>query len=441
MRLFWNPRRVFLATFVVYNLNAAYLGSADTLPALLLPASLVYHGDVTLERFGFQIRGTPPRHEPYAMQEVGGHIVSNYPVAGSVLAVPIYFAPLIAARAAGLTSDRQRLFALCKILGKLSASLFTALAAAAVFAVVSLWEPGAAPLVAFAFAFGGPAFSIASQAMWQHGPAVFLLAAAILLLAREPLGAGSVAQAGIAAGLALLVRPATATLLLALGAYLLLRGWRRAALFFLFPALLSLAQLAVNVRDFGDPRGGYAMILAENAARQGLGPGTRHSLLTGLAGVLASPSRGLFVFSPYMIFAIAGAAVVWRESARGRPERLLLRCLSVGALAQIVTFASYPAWWGGMGYGPRYLTEAYLPLVLLLVPLWPWLTARARARRAARALVLASAVIFAIGVFGNPHDWYPRYRVDRRHEVLWSWRHGEIVNALRAGSEVGNLFR
>jgi hypothetical protein len=436
-----GPWRVFWLALLVYNANLAYLGSGDTFPNIIVPMSLVNHGDVFLERYNIRIQGAPPRHEPYWAQESKGHVLSNYPPMTSALAAPIYLVPARIAKAAGVESDPRRFFLFCRALGKVAASLFTAAAVACVYLALRRLYPAVAGLLTLAFAFGSSAFSIASQGLWQHSAAIVLIALSVLMLARESLDRRGVGFAAIACALAVLARPTALTLVLALNSYVLHRRRRFGVLFFVAVAAFSLAQIAYNVALYDDARGGYAMILAENAVRQGeMAAGTAQRFAAGVAGLLVSPSEGILVFSPYLVFAAAAVPLVWRRAGLALPGGLMVRYLSLGAFSQLVLFANYPAWWGGVGYGPRYLTESYVPLTLLLAPAIAALAHRRAARRAFAALVAASAVFFGIGVFGNPFDWYVYYDVDKRHEQLWEIRRGEIANALAVRSEFGNLL-
>jgi hypothetical protein len=76
--------------------------------------------------------------------------------------------------------------------------------------------------VALAYGLGTSAWSIASQALWQHGPAQFWLALAMLLLARNASAFG----VGGALGMMVLCRPPDFFLALAVGAWAM-RAWRR----------------------------------------------------------------------------------------------------------------------------------------------------------------------------------------------------------------------
>jgi hypothetical protein len=74
----------------------------------------------------------------------------------------------------------------------------------------------------------------------------------------------------------------------------------------------------------------------------------------GLYGLLLSPSRGLFVYAPYLAFAVAALACAWR--ARGEVAARL-RGLSLVALATLLLYATYTEWWGGRVFGARFLDD------------------------------------------------------------------------------------
>src|SRR5205085_4078352 len=78
--------------------------------------------------------------------------------------------------------------------------------------------------------------------------------------------------------------------------------------------------------------------------------------------ILFSRYRGLFFLSPVLIFAFAGALVMWRR-------RVALRELAIVAgvfAAFVIVNASFNGWHGGSAIGPRYI----LPVVpFLAVPM------------------------------------------------------------------------
>ncbi len=87
--------------------------------------------------------------------------------------------------------------------------------------------------------------------------------------------------------------------------------------------------------------------------------------LSGVAGMLLSPARGLLVWAPLVVLAVPAAFLKarWPESGGGR------RALWIAPLALLLAMSGYPNWHGGWFPGPRYLLQT-LPLVFLLVARW-----------------------------------------------------------------------
>lgn len=112
---------------------------------------------------------------------------------------------------------------------------------------------------------------------------------------------------------------------------------------------------------------GVALILVHNLVRfhtltdQGYGDQSfTGNLLIGLYGLLFSPGKSVFLYAPLLLaLPLAGRSFVQQH----RAEALL-----VGSLATItlVESALWWTWWGGWGWGPRFLVPLLPFLVLLL---------------------------------------------------------------------------
>jgi len=194
--------------------------------------------------------------------------------------------------------------------------------------------------------------------------------------------------AGINTAYALLALPLTAYLFWPLSPPLLLngRGGR------------GVRALAGDVAAFAAPlAAGAALISVYNWARFGspfasgygfeAGEGFITPLGVGLYGMLLSPYRGVFWYNPLLLLAIPGWLLF-----RQRHGRLAWLILALTAL-QLVTFAAWWSWHGGVVWGPRFLL---VPLPLLALTLAPVFEAAAR-RRAVLA-VAAALVALSVGV-------------------------------------------
>jgi hypothetical protein len=109
---------------------------------------------------------------------------------------------------------------------------------------------------------------------------------------------------------------------------------------------------------------------------------------------LFSPTRGLFVFSPFLLLVPAAL----HHGLRDRGIRSLTLAVGVGALAQVLFYAKAD-WRAGFSWGPRWLTDL-LPLLVWMLP--PGLVAlRGAGRLVFMLATCASIAVQAVGAF-----WY-----------------------------------
>jgi hypothetical protein len=119
--------------------------------------------------------------------------------------------------------------------------------------------------------------------------------------------------------------------------------------------------------------------------------------LVGLPGNLISPSRGLLVFSPFLV---AGLWVIGRRA--WRRERLWLFALAA-CIGMWLVHGLYIGWWGGWSYGNRYLLEV-MPILATGVAL-AWQGAGERWRYVLAASIVFAVVIQVAGLLAYYHYW------------------------------------
>ena len=146
----------------------------------------------------------------------------------------------------------------------------------------------------------------------------------------------------------------------------------------------------------------------------------------GLVGLLVSPSRGLFVFSPFLLLAVVGIWQAWRAS-RGEVASALVRESSLAAIASWVAYASVAYWWAGWSYGNRYLLDA-IPLLTLCVAYAidrGALNGRLRSTLAVAALAWSALLQFGGSLYAytywNGYNWNATPPIDETPERLWDW--------------------
>jgi hypothetical protein len=410
--------------FTVYYSNRRSLEAADSLPAALLPFSVLLDGQVSFDRFTPWIESHPECG--YAFPRVSGHYYSLYPIAGPLLTTPLY-APVVALRQVRQLPPAA-LVGLAKRLQKYVAMLLTVATALLLLALLErIVGLRSAFWLALAFGLGSELWSISSQGLWQHSYGGLAIAACLYATDRwnDP---GCPARwrwaTGLACAVAIAVRPTNVVLLAATAAALwgLRQNWR-AWLPVMLPVLgAGLAVLAYNQAVFATAAGGYH--LAAGSLFQG-------RFRSGFTGLLFSPGRGLFIYTPMVLF----GACVGLPAARAarRAHRPLLVAASVMALLHLIVVSNWRVWWGGFCWGPRLLTEL-LPSAAVLVALgWPALGSAGR--RAFGCAVVYSVLLQGVGAFFAPNgawDTKPT-SVDVSPERLWDWRDNPVIRSIRGG--------
>jgi hypothetical protein len=421
-----------LCCLVVYNANGRAIASGDTFAARYQPFALWHDHTLLLdpiEALTSQGRERTTNWEQpspaaayWMMPARDGHVASLYPPVVPVLIAPLYLPAVSYVSRHGWTD--QRVDVAARIMEKLAASLVAALSASLLYlALRRRTTTRNAILLTAAYAFGTSTWVISSQALWQHGIAQVLVAGAILLLT-GPCTAARAATVGLLFGLMTGNRPPDAVLAAALGAYSLFWAGRRVP-FVVAGAVVPVALVVLhNVTDIGRVTGAYA--LAGHAHYF-----LRHDVRAGLAGLLFSPTRGLFVFSPFLLFLV----LAWRHRPRERADRLLTIAMAAGAIVQLALY-SLTDWRAGMSWGPRFLTDLLPMLIWMLVPVVEALGRRGRA--CFTAAVCAGIAIEAVGAFAytGVTDTAIFATADGRPATLgaaWDWRNAPFIAPLSNG--------
>jgi hypothetical protein len=400
---------------LVFLANGRALPEIDCVAAPYMALSLVRSGTWNLHDY-LELRrllGGPVRERP------DGGWYSIRPPGSAMAAIPFVGAVALTQRAPS-EEDMYRL-------GKFAAAACVAAAAMLLLLVLKRLAPKAAWPATILFAFGTPLYSTASQALWMHGPAVFWLCAALYLLTRP----GNcrlelLVLSGFTLGMATLTRPAAAFFVIAtVASFLLQRRWRG----FCALAIGGLVPAAVlfhyNVVHFGNLLlGGY-----DNDDWA-----TSPPLWLGLTGLLIAPSRGLFVYSPALLFALPGVKALGESSEPSLLEaRALLFAWLAAAVATLLFYARWHDWPGGWSYGPRLLCEM-MPILCIFFALGYEKFADGPMRQVAVVLILVSIGVQILGVFGRENfaAWQNRHMLADQGRSLFALEDTQIEAHARA---------
>jgi hypothetical protein len=422
-----------LALFAVYLSNGREIGTYDTIPASLLPLTILRGEGLHLDRYD-RLLAEPDGRLPAFVKRSRGHVVSRYPVAPALVALPL-IAPQVAVLdrvRPGWDLGPDRGWVEATRMGKRASAALAALAAMLLHRLLrSLGLARVALPATLAAAFGSDLWSVASQAPWQHGPAALSLTAALLLLVPRDPSRFRILLAGLSAAVLVSCRAIDLLFALILTAHVARHVPRKLPLFLTFPILLGSALLSYNLLYFGTLSGGQADLEAMHPELHGFPGAWSGDFLDGALGTLISPSRGLFVYCPWvplsLILCLAPTV-----------SRRLLSCPVVawnvcGLIPYYLLLSRYAVWWGGFCFGPRYWTDAAPLLAVILAYALDWSVAKSRTLSALFALTIALSVLLqAVGAYCSPSSWcLSPTNIDRDHKRLWDWSDTEVSRSLR----------
>lgn len=399
--------------------------SFDSRWAIHTAVSLAYRGDTDLDEYDALLR----EDQYYAIEQRDGREFTRLPIGPSLLAVPVVVAYDVLARlmskptAEDLIAQHR-----ADVLEVVVASLVVGLTTGIVYLTGRLCSLRSllAAALALAFAFCTPAWSTASRGLWQHGPSMLMLSSGLYLLLLARRYERCAALAALPLAFAYLVRPTNAIPLVVFAAYVAVRHPRQIASFVVLAALVIGTFLVLNLRGFGALLPSYFLLSGQPV-------GAWSDVPWNLVGHLVSPNRGLFVFSPVLVLAIAGVVLGLRRGTLDLLDGAVLAVLA----GHFLVISSTGPWWAGHSFGPRYATDVLPLLAYFMIPA---LAAVAVRRPPVKRWLLALLVVL------TGWSFFAQYRaattwdvwawngtpvsIDDRPERAWDWTDLQILRGL-----------
>lgn len=350
--------------------------------------------------------------------EANGRSVHYFPLGPSLLSVPF----VAFARSFGGDMRTADNYALQRLLAAVTVALMFWLAFALARVYLNFRTSFALALITV---LGSSLISTLGTALWSHNYAVLCTGGALLLVVRQQQGKASSlypATLGLLLFLSFINRPSAVAFILPVLVYLLWYSRRAFAVAALTSGGLLFGYLAWNAAATGTLLPSYfsaARLQAERAP-----------LWVGVVGNLISPSRGLLVFSPFLLPVIGAYGLYWRKLIR---LPVVWLCLVWCAL-QLLIIARAASWWGGWSFGPRLLTDMWPGLIVLIAILWAFLLEAGRTR-ANRTFICAfltlgtfAAVLHIIqGLYSIPASRWNGY-ITPVPPTSSSWLLGDLFN-------------
>lgn len=434
-------RWAFLFLVVLYVHFRGIATLYDSLWTIHTTLSIIHQGNIDLDEYASVI----PDGD-YRVETLKGHRYSIYPIGTNVISAPLVLVIDKLWSLSGLDlyqhlqqysyEDRPQELMITEVF--IAASLVAA--TSVLIYILASWylKRGHALLVAVVFAFCTSAWSTASRALWQHGPSMLVLTITLCLFVAAKKRPWLIQLAGVPMAFSFVVRPTNAISVLLLTVLVLVQYRRYFARFLLWATLIvAVPFLVFNVSVYGSLlspyyRGDLPVAITGLAPTMGAHP----DQLQALAANLISPSRGLFVFSPVLLFSLYGIISKWR---RGEMERLDYVLLGIIFLHWIA-ISSLSTWAAGWSFGPRYFTDMLPYFMYFLIP-----GVAAVARASGRRGVALTAVLIVLMVA----SWFIHYRgatslgpqlwnalpvnIDLQPQRVWDWHDIQFLRGLDLG--------
>ncbi len=423
---------VFFVSLVIFWFSPVHQVT-DSNYSMLLSQGLIEHRSFALDHFNIP-RNKPIYHdhtwkngEIRQLEIVGNHFYYYMPPGSSVLSIPY----VVLANAFGVsarnTDGSYNAHGELRIETGLAALLMAGVALLFFLTGRLLLPVNWSVIIAGGAALGTQIWSTASRALWADTWGIFLLAMLLYLLLAHELGKRKLNPVLAATLLSWMyfVRPTYAVVIIAITGYLFIVHCE----FFLRFALTGAAWLAVFVA--------YSWVhyhaLLPTYFRVNRRVGFAY-FWAALAGNLVSPSRGLLIYVPVILFVGYLIFRYWRVI---QPRRLVLLALVV-IVSFLIVISGFDPWWAGASYGPRY-TAPLVPWFVLLAVLGVHAQRSADAVRPLRSnrlvliagsfLLVLSISINAIGAFSNEAwvVWNAHGDIDHDPWKVWDVRYPQLL--------------
>jgi hypothetical protein len=390
---------VLVPVLIIYLANGFSGYGGDTLFNSLLPWRMLLGEGL---RFSREFAAT---HGTWGLLQAGDSFLPTFPMGPGFLGLPTALLQYF--------FSKEPVELLIGWNQKVTASLLASLSAAFFFQTVFLisHKPGLSLLLTAAFALGSPQPAISAAVLWQHGPTVFLLCLGLFFIIKGQRQSSSwYPWAGLPLAFLPIMRPQALLFYLAGLATVAILQPKQILRFFLWSLPGIGATLWINLGLYHSLIGGYGYMAS--------GENFTTPLLEGATGLLISPNRGIFVFSPYLVLGIIGGWLLWKKRS------IWAWSFGLAALIFFMIHAKYAHWHGGWCVAPRSLSELVPLLTLFCVPWFEEIRKRI-VRRTGAVLILISIGINLPGAFYvfEQGQWNMFPNVDlKRQERVWDYK-------------------
>lgn len=395
---------------------------SDPRGTLLVSQSILSDGDVKLTEYadalGPDLKGKDFFHQLYWSEK--GEILFAYPIGNSLISLPaVWVANLMGYDMLQPVDE----IAVQRVLAPLSVGMAFLL----IFALSRIWLPYWLSVAwAVAMTAGTAISSTLGSALFSHnGLALWLLAALILTFhPRCRVSRWCAVATGFCLFMGFISRGQGAFFIIALYVYLLLADWKRIPWVVTgsLPPLLLFSAWSWQV---------YGTLFPGSHYYHGWGFDLTTNTLNILYGHTLSASRGLFVFSSFLLLVLL-APILYRDGC-AKEKALIIPAVSIPLHFAVISCWEF--WWGGWCFGPRLSVDTMPAWALAgIIAIHHWNHDSRKLRKVVLmwcfvALVVASSWIHIVKGLHTPATYAWNYSPDpwRHPQIFFDWRFPQFL--------------
>ncbi|HEY9611191.1 hypothetical protein [Allocoleopsis sp.] len=435
---------IFIGCLTIYLINDRTISSGDSIPNTILIFNLLENHTFNFDAFRESYFVELGVYYSF-VESQNGHLTSVYPIGVAILTSPLYLIFYIFLKIFHISVNfNHESFEFYRIhFEKITAAITTAISVVFFYLASSFkFKRSVAFLSTFIFAFATNTWMISSQGLWQHGSSnlsvtiiIFCLIKANYINRKKP-KIIILIIAGIFCGLLPIIRPTSTLFLVAVLLYSF-TIYRWYSIFLILGMASGIPGCLWNFYYFGNFIGGYSSISVP------LYSFTVKTFVEASLGILISPSRGIFVFSPIILYSFFGAYKVFQ--LRFYKDEKLIGIMILAALGLFFSYCFYIFWWAGYCYGPRFMTDI-LPVTCYLInyyiddlskPLNHFHTHRfidKFKRLLFLLMVIISLFVQIVGAFGDKGLYWSIYplKLEQYTSRLWHVKDNQIERHIQA---------
>lgn len=433
-RGFWNRGRASLilgiSVFVIFILSHNR-DLADSNLSMLLSYQLIKNHTFRLDEY-FQPPVSPSmlcgqEGIPYQVEKINRHVFYRYPPGSSILSIPVvaifsYFGygPSGPNDPFNYKNEKH----IQTLIAALLMSISTVIIYTIAFDVIPFhW----AITVAVAFAFGTQIWSTASRALWTNTWSIFFASIlAIFMIRVKHLGLYEQILIGTILSWSYFTRPQSFIMIVFVVIYFFLLFKYKIAAIVITGCIWLAAFILYSMTLYGTFLPNYCLT---NSSAFSLN-------FEGLAGVLVSPSRGICVYIPIIIF-VFFLVVYFRKYIK---MKLMLYLSSAVYITYTLFISSFVCWWGGHSFGPRLLSDVTPWLAVISIvgidAMLRWKEMINPSKRKYVSILAFGSILLALSVFINFRGatssattcWnVTPYNIDHSSIQRWNWAYPQFL--------------